>query len=310
MKTTELTAPSGIGEILVKLTHLRQRGTNKWSADCPVPGHVTSNGHLSIEDAGDKALVKCFSAHTYEQICQAVGLDTLTYPAKGIPGPRKQKPAVKKEPLHDFTELANEQHALLLNTPKAIDYLASRLIDGWSIERWLLGYNAEKDAITIPHMVDGKVPAVKYRLLHPKEGEPKYQCEPGSNLDHIFNPEQITADAVYICEGEFDAMVATRNAFNACSLPGGAGSFKPEFVRYFARIRDVFLTLDADEGGFTGMKKIKELMPAQAIPVRLPDGMDVTDFFVAGYSPDDLADLCKKAWKFNRLPPVSGVVRL
>jgi hypothetical protein len=286
--------PKHIGDVLNKLQHVKKRTGKSWSADCPVPGHGTATNHLSVEDAGDKCLVKCFNQHTYEDICKALEYDSLTYNR-----PDAISPVIPQQPVLDFTGLASKYHLALLEHTEAIDYLAARLIDEWCIDRWQLGYCPERDAISIPHMVGGKVPAIKYRFLNP-DNEKRYDCETGSNLNHLFNPEQICNEMVYLCEGEFDAMVATCNSFYACSLPGGAGSFKPDFVKYFSKQRDVFLVLDADKGGQNAMEVIKGLMPGKAIVINLPDGMDVTDYFLAGYTPDTLYELEKQAWRLAR----------
>lgn len=82
---TELRAPHNIGEVLNKLAHAH-KVSGGWQADCPCPGHDTPQKHLSIKDAGDKSLVMCFGSHTYEDICQALGYDSLTYtPTKVTP---------------------------------------------------------------------------------------------------------------------------------------------------------------------------------------------------------------------------------
>lgn len=303
-------APSNIGDVLKRLKHVKFRGNRRYTADCPVAGHSTPGGHLSIEDADDKVLVTCFgSNHTYADICKSIGFTSLNYFRPGGIS-TTARPTASKATLPDFSELSNKLHAAIYSNDKAIEYLKSRLIVDWMIERWQLGFDAKRNAIAIPHMICGIIPAIKYRILTPGDHEPHYQCEAGSNLDHLFNPEQIETYTVYLCEGEFDAMVATSSAFNSCSLSAGAGSFNPEFVRDFSKQRDVFLPLDADQGGSDGMDKIKAMMPDKAIPVHLPDGMDITDFFKAGYSPDYLYHLAKEAKKAARLPKAIGTVKL
>ncbi len=69
--TTALRRPKNFGEVLAKLTNGKKSG-GEYHGDCPC-GHSTQDGHLTLSDAGDKALVKCFpkGTHTYDQICQA-----------------------------------------------------------------------------------------------------------------------------------------------------------------------------------------------------------------------------------------------
>ena len=71
--------PQNIGQILNKLHNVRTIGDKEWQADCPCPGHRTPGDHLHITDAGDKALATCFSAHSYDQIIEALAYHSLTY---------------------------------------------------------------------------------------------------------------------------------------------------------------------------------------------------------------------------------------
>ena len=74
------TRPRNIGDILNKLSGVKPTGDSKWQASCPCQGHDTPAKHLSLVDAGDKALVTCQGGkHTYEEVCQALGFDSLNY---------------------------------------------------------------------------------------------------------------------------------------------------------------------------------------------------------------------------------------
>ena len=76
-----MSAPKDIGDILNRLSGVKSTGQSKWTADCPVSGHKTPKDHLSIQDAENKVLVQCFGnyGHSYEDICQALGFETLAY---------------------------------------------------------------------------------------------------------------------------------------------------------------------------------------------------------------------------------------
>jgi len=71
--------PRDFQDILSKLPGARQSG-DCHIAPCPLPGHKTPQGHLTLKDAGDKALVTCQGGkHGYQDICQWLGFDNLTY---------------------------------------------------------------------------------------------------------------------------------------------------------------------------------------------------------------------------------------
>ena len=75
--------PRDFNDIVSRIPGVKVTG-NKAVAPCPLPGHKTPQGHLSINDGGDKALVTCQGGrHTYEDICQAIGFDSLTYSTNG-----------------------------------------------------------------------------------------------------------------------------------------------------------------------------------------------------------------------------------
>ena len=71
--------PRNVEDILSKLPDARKRG-DQWTASCPLSGHKTPAGHLTLKDAGDKALATCQGErHTYQEICQGLGFESLSY---------------------------------------------------------------------------------------------------------------------------------------------------------------------------------------------------------------------------------------
>lgn len=75
--------PRGFKDVISRFPDARKSGDG-WIASCPVAGHKTPQGHLTITDAGDKALVTCQGGrHNYEELCQWLGFDSLTYSPDG-----------------------------------------------------------------------------------------------------------------------------------------------------------------------------------------------------------------------------------
>ncbi len=84
-----LARPRNIEDTLAKLTGVKKVGDH-WEADCPAPGHKTPQGHLSIKDVPRMALAHCHpdGGHSYQDICAALGFESLTYANDGSqPGP-------------------------------------------------------------------------------------------------------------------------------------------------------------------------------------------------------------------------------
>lgn len=80
---TASSRPRNFQDILARLPGAKQSG-DEWTAPCPLPGHKTPAGHLTLKDAGDKALVTCHPGpHSYQDICAALGFDSLTYSRNG-----------------------------------------------------------------------------------------------------------------------------------------------------------------------------------------------------------------------------------
>jgi len=74
-----MSRPRDISDILSRLPDAKDTG-DEWRASCPCEGHRAPEGHLSLKDAGDKALITCHSGrHSYQDICNALGFDSLNY---------------------------------------------------------------------------------------------------------------------------------------------------------------------------------------------------------------------------------------
>jgi hypothetical protein len=133
------------------------------------------------------------------------------------------------------------------------------------IDRFRLGFDPKQDAYVIPYLVNRR--PIAFRYYDPQKRGPngsKYWWEraegygdnPGSividpeadGVIRLFNPSDADGGAdgrVYICEGEFKAMLLTRHGLAAVSIPG-ASSFKAEWAQYFMKAKEVIVVMDND----------------------------------------------------------------
>ena len=75
--------PHNFEDILAKIQGAKQSG-EEWTAPCPLPGHKTPAGHLTLRNVGDKALVKCQRGrHSYKEYCELWGFSSLAYSNNG-----------------------------------------------------------------------------------------------------------------------------------------------------------------------------------------------------------------------------------
>ena len=161
----------------------------------------------------------------------------------------------------------------------ARNWLSNRGLKDRTIRDYLLGYDPERKAITIPYLnALGQVRAVRWRNMH---GDIKYMQPKGSG-SHLFHVKTSRKPKVWICEGEFDAMILDQSGFPSVGVPG-AVSFKDEWAYLFAYCDQVTVVFDADERGREGAQKLTRLLGplvSRLRMVRLPEGKDVTDLYL------------------------------
>lgn len=175
---------------------------------------------------------------------------------------------------------------ILNNTTRVLKYLRiKRGLSQETINKFLLGWDGER--VTIPVIENGNIVNIRRYLPNAPKGTPKMlNWKKGYGMVRLFNRDIIKLyETIYICEGEFDAMVLTQNGFPAVSSTAGADSWSSTFNILFQN-KHVVIVYDNDEAGEKGAKKVAEALSPFVKSIKivtldeLPPKGDVTDYFV------------------------------
>jgi hypothetical protein len=165
------------------------------------------------------------------------------------------------------------------------DRLSWLLARGLRLDALMLNHIGHTgEAFSIPILDGNKLVAIRYRrddLLAVER--PKYWGTRGHNGPLLYRPVPIGAGqysegAVFLCEGELDALRLAQEGYAAVSMTNGAGT-AVKAAPLLEQAETVYLVLDQDEAGRQATKKLKELLPrAKAVSWSPLRGKDVTEF--------------------------------
>lgn len=184
--------------------------------------------------------------------------------------------------VRSLTEQARKFHADLRQ--EDIEWLAKRGLEKQTVDSAMLGYVSEgrfRGSISIPYLLpySGGVKTIRFRYLAPVRN--KYDGMKGKAI-HLYGVGNTLNDEVWLCEGEFDALVLSQLGYPAVAVPG-ASSFKPDWKYLFANTSKTTLVFDSDDAGTRGANRIASVLGEVVEDiriVRLPEGSDVTDCYI------------------------------
>jgi len=145
-----------------------------------------------------------------------------------------------------------------------------------------------KHKIIIPFISEGRVVYLRGRYFYngnaAADGN-KILGLIGKTTKRLFNAGRLInlkkGDKIYICEGEFDALILEQNGYNAVAILGTT-NFAPEMAELFKGL-DVILCLDNDDAGKRATNEIAKifLLKGQKVSSKqLPAGIkDISDYF-------------------------------
>lgn len=276
---------------------------------CPLHNDGKRSGSINLR----KGVYNCFAG------CGGQRVDWLVQQMReqGI-GPRsnvvdlgraRQRRRGGEEPPAEVT-LAHVHgwHSALLSDKKRLAYLRhERGLSRATIAKYLLGFDGEEEAYTIPVFgAESEILNVR-RYRRARAGKrSSYWNVRGMGAVRIFPSASLEEDRrserVLLCEGEWDTILALQHDYCAVTSTGGAGTF-PEDLGPLLDGRDVYICYDADEAGNTGALRAASRLEDYARGiwlVRLPyaggDRKDITDYFVLdGHTREDFDRLLEEA---------------
>ena len=302
------------------LSNIQRRG-NEIRAECPFKdlhmGHTDNNPSLTVNLL--KGVYYCNTCHskgnihtmyrhlehkTPEEAWFDLG-DTLK-----IPRPDGTKPA---RPDVD-TGLIQEYHAALLSlTGPLRDVLKTRrgLTDD-TLNTFMLGWDGER--VTIP-IYDEYNTLVNFRRYKWNSTEDQYKVlnyedEQGNKYGEvrIFGIDRLldeNTEYVVRSEGEMDRIISEQHGFPTACPTSGAGTFKPEWVKYFRNLKRLYLAQDNDEAGRNATKRLCEklckVVDVYVVnwPENFPEKGDITDFYTkCEQTTEDFQRLLNSATKY------------
>ncbi len=259
--------PLDFEDLLSRLQGVKGHGDGSATADCPVPGHATPQGHLSLRDAGNKTLVTCHGArgHGYQEICQALKLDSLSYEASDGEATKQRGPVPVS--LGDA-----EAVALLKET--------YRLTDA-TIAHFGIRPNQGKQAWEYP--VAGGVRYKRYARRQPN----KYFHDPGTP-NQLYGLDDVPDGAreVWLVNGEPASWVCYQAGVPATCGIYGEGQLPPDSAELLKNkgVRTVNVPPDRDHAGLQAAHKVSTLLQGlnvvvRPLPAELGDKADLCDLY-------------------------------
>ena len=295
-----MSRPRCFEDILSRVSNAKQTGDH-WTAPCPSPGHKTPAEHLTLKDAGDKALVTCHGGrHNYQDICQALGMDSLTYSDNGRgvvdhisdgKGCEPVSTSLKRSQKELTPAMLTSVNGVNMDTLAKVKHIPADFLKGFGVRDF--NYN-KQPAIKIPYYGEnGTEIAIRYRLA--LTGDNRFKWRKGDHaVPYGLNRlASIRKDGwVLIVEGESDCWTGWLHNIPVLGAPGKS-IWPPEWGDFLKGLT-VFVWQEPDAEDF--VLRVLKSMPDLKF-IRAPDGIkDISEAHIRGYDiPSLLMELKSKA---------------
>lgn len=215
-------------------------------------------------------------------------------------------------------ELVNKYRECLLASPVALDYLRiTRGLNQDTLDNFNIGYDPDRNAISIPVYKRGELVNIRYRHLDPK-ATAKYTQEKGCEV-WIYNEDGIAKGqkrgSILITEGEFDCMSAWQAGFKSVISPASGKDSYGVWLELLDTIPKVYVAYDNDKPGKSASVELANRIGTEkSFEVLYPEGIkDANDYFKQ-YSKEDYVKLIQDArpyykYKYQEVKDVIDSIR-
>lgn len=181
---------------------------------------------------------------------------------------------------------------------EALEYLkVDRNLTEDTIEYFRLGYDTERDAVSIPIFKGEELVNIKYRFLHPDKI--KYTQESGAEV-WIYHDAGLEVakqkNGVLIVEGEFDLMSAYQAGIKNVISPASGKDSYGVWLELIDNIPRVYIAYDNDEGGRkTAFQMADRVGVDKSFEVKYPPDIKDANEYFKQYGREDFLELIKKS---------------
>lgn len=301
--------------------HNVQRRGSEVKAECPFKdlheGQTDANPSLTVNLA--KGVYYCNTCHSkgnihtmYMKLYGCTSEEAWFQMGDGlqIPRPDSSKPT---RPDIDVGLVSSYHSVLMKLTGPIREVLRKRrgLTDD-TLAKFQLGWDGERITIPIYDEYNTLVNFRRYKwnstednwkvLNYVDEHNNTYGEVRIFGIDRVIDPD---IDYVVWSEGEMDRIINEQHGFPTACATSGAGTFRPEWTKYFRNKKRVYIAQDNDEAGRIATKRLCEklyrVVDVYIIhwPEKFPAKGDITDFYTrCGMTTADFKQLLDSAEQY------------
>lgn len=171
-----------------------------------------------------------------------------------------------------------------------------------TIDHFKLGFDTKKNAIAIPHFKSGELINIKYRFLEPVDI--RYTSEPNAE-QWVFHDEgmemALSKGAVFISEGEIDAMSLWQMGVKNVISPGSGANSYGVWIELLDKVKSVWIAYDNDAPGQSAAKELAARIGLEKCRnILYPNGIKDANEYMETHTEADLRILFSKATPFYK----------